>query len=98
MSHPDIDQKTREYIEDVDVVFVPIGGAGTLDPVQASKVIKYFSPKIVIPMDYGLDRDKGSLQTFLKEVSSKVEPEAKYVFKKSDLETLTGHVVVLEQQ
>jgi hypothetical protein len=98
LASPDIDQRTREYIEDVDVVFVPIGGAGTLDPIQASKVIKYFSPKIVIPMDYGSDREVGSLQTFLKEVSSKAEPETKYVFKKSDLETLTGHVVVLEQQ
>lgn len=98
LSTPEIDQKTKEYIEDVDVIFVPIGGAGTLDPVQASKVIKFFSPKIVIPMDYGSDRDQGSLDTFLKEVSSKAQAEAKYVFKKKDLDTLAGHVVVLEVQ
>lgn len=98
LASPDIDQKTREYIEDVDIIFVPIGGAGTLDPVQATKVIKYFSPKVVIPMDYGADRDADSLETFLKEVSSKAIAEPKYVFKKKDLETLTSHVVVLEQQ
>lgn len=94
----DIDQKTKEYIESVDVVFVPIGGAGTLDPIQASKVTKYFSPKVIIPMDYGKDRDQKSLEIFLKETSSSTKPEPKYVFKKKDLETLTGHVVVLDQQ
>jgi len=98
LSNPDIDQKTKEYIEDVDVIFVPIGGSGTLDPVQAVKVVKAFSPKIIIPMDYGSDRDANSLQTFLKESSSKATPEPKYVFTKKDIEMATGHVVVLQEQ
>src|SRR5690606_24682645 len=34
----DIDQKTKEYIESVDVIFVPIGGEGTLDAIAATKV------------------------------------------------------------
>lgn len=98
LSSADIDQKTKEYVESVDVIFVPIGGAGTLDPIQASKVLKFFSPKVIVPMDYGADRDQDSLETFLKEMSSSSEPESKYVFKKKDLETLNGHVVVLSQQ
>ena len=93
-----IDQKTKEYIEEVDVIFVPIGGSGTLNPVEAAKVVKYFSPKVIIPMDYGKDRDGKSLDTFIKETSSTGKPEPKYVFTKKDLETLTGHLVVLEQQ
>ena len=97
VSNPDIDQKTKEYIESVDVIFVPVGGAGTLDPVQASKVVKIFAPKVIIPMDYGNDRDPNSLETFLKETSTQKKPETKYVFKKKDLETLAGHVVVLDQ-
>lgn len=98
LAHENIDQKTKEHIEAVDVIFVPIGGGETLDPVAASKIIKNFSPKVIIPMDYGKDRDKGMLEAFLKEMSSKSEPIEKYVFKKSDLDTLTGHVVVLKQQ
>lgn len=98
LASADIDQKTKEYIESVDVIFVPIGGAGTLDPVAATKAVKAFAPKVIIPMDYGADRDKGSLETFLKETSTQTTPEPKYVFKKNDLETLAGHVVVLEQQ
>ena len=97
LASPEIDQKTKEYIEEVDVIFVPIGGAGTLNPIEASKVVKYFSPKVIIPMDYGKDRDAKSLETFLKETSTTGKPEPKYVFTRKDLETLTGHVVVLEE-
>ncbi len=98
LAHENLDQETKEHIESVDRIFVPIGGNGTLDPVTASKIIKNFSPKVIIPMDYGKDRDKGMLDAFLKEMSSTSKAIQKYVFKKSDLETLTGHVVVLEQQ
>ncbi len=98
LSSEDINQKTKEHIESVDIIFVPIGGNETLDPVQASKIIKNFSPKVIIPMDYGKDRDSGMLEAFLKEMSSDVAAIEKYVFKKSDLETLTGHVVVLDAQ
>ncbi len=98
LAHENIDQKTKEHIESVDVIFVPIGGNETLDPVQASKIIKNFSPKVIIPMDYGEDRDGGMLEAFLKEMSSDTKSVEKYVFKKSDLETLTGYVVVLSAQ
>mgnify|MGYP001414242944 FL=1 len=95
---PDIDQKTKEHIESVDVIFVPIGGEGTLSPQEAAKVLKFFSPKIIIPMDYGKDRDPATLEVFKKEMSSSPAPIEKYVFKKSDLDPLTSHVVILEAQ
>lgn len=98
LAHENIKQKTKEHIESVDVIFVPIGGDETLDPVQASKIIKNFSPKVIIPMDYGKDREKGMLEAFLKEMSSDTKAVGKYVFKKNDLETLTGHVIVLDAQ
>ncbi len=98
LAHENIDQKTKEHIESVDVIFVPIGGGETLDPIQASKIVKNFSPKVIIPMDYGKDREKGMLEAFLKEMSSDAKPQDKYVFKKKDIEALTGQVVVLESQ
>jgi len=94
----DVDQKTREYTESVDVLFVPIGGEGTLDPIAATKIAKYFAPKIIIPMDYGKDRLKDALDIYLKESSSDAKSEEKYVFKKSDIDDLTSHIVVLDQQ
>lgn len=93
-----IDQKVKEFVDSVDVLFVPIGGEGTLDAIQASKVLKFFAPKIIIPMDYGKDREKNALDNFLKEMSSTAKAESKYVFKKSDLDKFDHHIVVLEQQ
>ncbi len=98
LAHEAISQKTKEHIESVDVIFVPVGGGETLDPVAAAKIIKNFNPRVIIPMDYGKDRDAGMLETFLKEMSSHAQAQEKYVFKKKDLETLTGHVVVLQEQ
>ena len=96
LAHENIDQKTKEHIESVDIIFVPIGGNETLDPVSASKIVKNFSPKVIIPMDYGTDREKGMLDVFKKEMSTNSEAVEKYVFKKSDLDTLAGHVVILK--
>ena len=96
LANVNIDQKVKEFRDTVDIIFVPIGGNGTLDPVEANKIIKIFSPKVIIPMDYGKDREAGALETFLKENSSEAQPEPKFVFKKSDIDSLSGKVVVLD--
>lgn len=99
LSSEKIDQKIAEYTESVDVIFVPIGGEGTLDPVAAAKIVKHWSPKVIIPMDYTEGRESKALETFLKETSSTdVKPEPKYVFKKKDIEGLNGQVVVVSEQ
>ena len=95
---PALDQQIKEFTDVVDVLFLPIGGGETIDPLQAAKLSKLFSPKAIIPMDYGPDRDKGSLETFLKEMGSHSEALDKYVFKSSDLDKLSGEVIVLTEQ
>jgi L-ascorbate metabolism protein UlaG (beta-lactamase superfamily) len=95
---PQLDQHIKEYSDQVDVMLVPIGGEGTLTPSQAAKVIKIFSPKVIIPMDYKVGRDPESLKAFLKEMGSESQPEEKYVFKRSDIDGLSGRVVVLDEQ
>lgn len=98
LEDPSLDQQIKEFSDSIDVLFVPIGSNGTLSPVQAGKVAKVFSPKVIIPMDYGPERDKGVLDTFLKEMGASKEPVEKYVFKKSDIENLTGTVIVIKEQ
>ena len=98
LEDPALDQHIKEFTDSVDVLFVPIGSNGTLSASFASKVTKSFSPKVIIPMDYGKDRDKGSLETFLKETGGSSDSIEKYVFKKSDLEKLSGEVVVIKEQ
>ena len=99
MNEANLSQEAREHIDSVDLIFVPIGGEGTLDAVQASKVIKDFSPKIIIPMDYGSDREKDSLSTFLKEMGKTEENESmdKFVFKKSQLEGVSDKIILLKE-
>ena len=36
-----------------DIAFVPIGGHFTMDPVEASELIKIIKPKVAIPVHYG---------------------------------------------
>jgi regulator of RNase E activity RraA len=56
-----------EAIEDVDVVFVPIGGSGVLDAQEAHKLAVKLEAKIIIPIHwegvviYGCIRDSGDI-------------------------------------
>lgn len=98
LEDPKLDQHIKEYSDQVDVMFVPIGGEGTLSSVQAAKITKIFSPKVIIPMDFKEKRDPDSLENFLKEMGSESQPEEKFVFKRSDIESLSGKVIVLKEQ
>jgi len=97
ISSIEISREIREAIDNVDVLFLPIGGNGTLNPVEAAKLAKVFSSKIIIPIDYGKDKEKNSLETFYKEIGAdKSKPEAKLTIKKKDIESKNGEVIALE--
>lgn len=98
LEDPALDQQIKEFTDVVDILVVPIGSNGTLSAAQAAKVSKIFSPAVIIPVDYGVGRDEGSLATFMKEMGSSKEAEEKFVFKKSDLEKMTGTLIVLKEQ
>ncbi len=94
----DILSNVREAIGTPDILFVPIGGGDVLDFKEAYKISLSLEPKIIIPMDYGEDRQKDALKNFLKEGGSdKVEPIEKLTLKKKDLEGKDGEIVVLKQ-
>lgn len=44
-----------EALGKVDVLLVPVGGAGALNAVQAAEVISLIEPRLVVPMRYRLD-------------------------------------------
>ncbi len=90
----DLPKEADEGIEDVDILFVPIGGAGALDPVQAYKMAVSMETKIIIPIGH----DGGdALKKFLKEAGESPKAEPKLTLKKKDLEGKEADVVVLEQ-
>lgn len=86
-----------ETIEDIDILFVPVGGDGVLDARQADKLAVSLEPKIIIPMQYGGDKDP-MLKTFLKEAGQdSVKAIDKLTIKKKDLDGKDGEVVLLSQ-
>ena len=87
--------ETLEAIEDIDILFVPVGGGDTLDPVAAYKLAVSLEPSVIIPMHY----TESSLKQFLKEGGeTKMESLDKFVVKKKDLEGKEGEIVVLREE
>lgn len=95
LSSPTLSDDTLEAIEDVDILFVPIGEGGTIEPGSAYKLAVSLEPAVIIPMYYL----KQGLEKFIKEGSEiKVEPIDKLVVKKKDLEGKEGEIVVLKEE
>lgn len=92
-----------DSLNGVDVLFVPVGGVYSLDPVKAAQVISDLEPHIVIPMHYnveGLDvKTYGALSpvsAFLKQMNKEtVVPVSKLSVSK-DKFAPEMQVVVLE--
>ena len=98
VGNPELPAETDEAIDEVDILFVPIGGDGVLDPVAAYKLAVAMNHKIIIPIHYGDMGKDGSLKTFLKEAGESPTPIAKLTLKKKDLEGKDAEVIVLERE
>lgn len=93
----DIPAEAKEEMPDTDMLFVPIGGEGTLDPAKAYKLAVKREPKVIIPIFYGDEVGaKDALQRFLREAGAEgVEPVEKLTVRRRDLEKMAAQVVVL---
>lgn len=95
LANPELSSKTREALEDIDVLFVPIGGGETLEAAQAYKLAVSLEPSVIIPMHY----NKTMLDQFIKEGGKeKTEAIDKLVVKKKDLEGKESEIVVLKEE
>jgi L-ascorbate metabolism protein UlaG (beta-lactamase superfamily) len=93
-----IGSETKEELDDIDILFVPIGGDGVLKPADAYNIGVKLEPCLIVPMHYGEELGKGALKTFLKEAGEEdVKPVDKLTIKKKDLEGKEGEVVVLSE-
>lgn len=88
----------EETDEEVDILFVPIGGNGVLDAARAYKLAVSIGPKIIIPIHYEDLGNKDALKLFLKEAGESPKPETKLTLKKKDLEGKEAEIVVLEKE
>ncbi len=92
-----LDEKVKSILDNIDILFVPIGGDGVLDATESHKIANKLGAKVVIPMHYGDVGEKNALKKFLKEGGDeKVKPVDKLTIKKKDLEGKEGEMVVIK--
>ncbi len=88
-----IDPKILGELDDIDILFVPIGGGDVLDVPAASKLATKLEARCIIPMHY----NDVALKAFFKEEGiDPVKPVDKLTLKKKDLSEMEGEIVVLE--
>ena len=95
LGNVEIPSETKAGIDGVDILFVPVGGHGTLNQTDAYKFAVSLEPSIIIPMNF----DEKSLKIFLKEGGDEgIKPVEKLTIKKKDLEGKEGEIIVLKAQ
>lgn len=102
LSEINIPNETKEAIDGVDILFVPVGDTsndnkqkGTLSAGEAYKFAVSLEPSIIIPMNY----TDASLKAFIKEGGAEgLKPIDKLTIKKKDLEGKESEIVVLDAQ
>lgn len=73
-----LNDQELEIIENTDILFIPVGGCGTLASKLADEIISQVEPKIVIPMEYkipGYNITREPLANFLAEMGVKNHTE-----------------------
>jgi L-ascorbate metabolism protein UlaG (beta-lactamase superfamily) len=87
-----IDPKILGELDDIDILFVPIGGGDVLDVPAATKLATKLEARCIIPMHY----TDTALKAFFKEEGiDAVKPVEKLTIKKKDLAEMESEVVVL---
>jgi L-ascorbate metabolism protein UlaG (beta-lactamase superfamily) len=96
LSSLNLPQSLIEKLDEVDVLFVPIGDEGVLNGMEAHKLGVQLEARIIIPMHYGDIGASDALKTFLKEEGeSKDTPLDKLTLKPKDLDDKEGNIILL---
>ncbi len=99
LSDEKLSSETYEALDDIDILFVPIGGEGVLDAARAYKLAVSLEPSVIIPMHYGEVGEKDALKKFLKEGGEeKGDAIDKLVVKKKDLDGKEAEIIVLKEE
>jgi len=95
LSDPMLSQEAREAIDEIDVLFVPVGGDGVLSAAEATKLETVLGPRIIVPMHWsGMGEDK-ALDSFIKEEGGEAEKVEKLTLKKKDALEKDGAIIVI---
>jgi len=93
-------EEQLEFIDDVDILMVPVGSVYTIDGKRAAQVVSQLEPKVVIPMHYKIPELSINLEgpeSFLKEMGAEnATPQPKLSITKDKLPEETT-VVLLDK-
>jgi hypothetical protein len=83
----------KAALDDIDILFTPIGGKGALDYEEAEALAVQLEPKAVVPLQYTPEE----LKKFLKEAGAEgTKAQEKLTVKRKDLEGKEGEIIVLQ--
>ncbi len=90
----ELSQELKEALDEIDILFIPVGGEEVLPPDEAQRLANKLGARIVIPMD----GDDKSMKQFLKEAGAEdVKPIDKATLKRKDVDGKEGEVIVLKK-
>lgn len=95
LSDAELSVEARENIDEIDVLFVPIGGDGVLTPAAAHTLAVSLEPKIIVPMHWSGIGQAKALDMFLKEAGNGSEKMDKLTLKKKDLTGRDGSILIV---
>ncbi|MDP2837961.1 MAG: MBL fold metallo-hydrolase [Candidatus Moranbacteria bacterium] len=97
----DLSPEILDKLNGVDILFLPVGGFGTIDPKLAAELTRKIEPKLVIPMHYkiaGLTLPLQTEKAFCEAIGNcPTEVLLKLNIKKKDIEEKKMEVVLLER-
>lgn len=96
LADKELPKDAGEGIDEIDILFVPVGGDGVLTSSEAHALAVSLEPKIIIPMHWnGMGAPK-SLDAFLKQEGGTGETVEKLTIKKKDVATKDGAIIVIK--
>lgn len=90
-----LSQEAREAIDEIDVLFLPVGGDGVLSAPEAAKLATVLEPRIIVPMHWSGMGEAKALDTYLKEEGDEAEKMEKLTLKKKDAAEKDGAIIVI---
>ncbi len=85
----------KEAIDEIDVLFLPVGGDGVLDAAQAAKLATMLEPKLIVPMHWNGMGHAKALEAYIKEEGGNSEKVDKLTLKKKDVLDKDGDIMVI---
>lgn len=95
LSDSQLPPEAKEGIDEIDVLFVPVGGDGVLNAAQAAKLTTMLEPRIIIPMHWSGMGEAKALDHYLKEEGGSTEKTDKLTLKKKDALDKNGDIIVI---